>query len=245
MIRIRKPVQVPERLLQQGQKETKLNKRCFENGTKIFEIKNDIYGHKSVKNVLKKAQHQKCCFCERKEEVGDIEHFRPKGHYYWLAYEWDNLFFCCPTCNRSYKNKYFPLVDESQKAQSHLDDINKEKPLFIHPEKDDPEKYIEYIGSKPHAINNNEKGKVTIQKIGLNRKFFSEERTKYYKICKSFYETIEIFSNLLKNENNLPAETQKIKNQLITLKNQLESAQKDNAEYASMIRCAIKDKFRF
>ena len=28
-----------------------------------------------------KAQFEKCCFCERRTEIGDVEHFRGKGGY--------------------------------------------------------------------------------------------------------------------------------------------------------------------
>ncbi len=245
MIRIKKPAKAPDKLLHEGKAETECNKQQFENGTKTFTFKNNIYGHKSVKDSLKKAQHQKCCFCERKEEIGDVEHFRPKSHYYWLAYDWDNLFFCCPTCNRSYKKDFFPMFDESKRAHSHLDEISLEEPLFIHPEKNDPEKYIEYRGYKPHAINNNKKGRITIQKTGLDRDFFSEDRYQWYQMYKTVYESIETLSTLLKNGKIEPAMKQEFKNQLIRNQKKLEDAQKDKAQYASMIRCAVKDKFRF
>ena len=74
-----------------------------------------IYGHPQVKDQLKAEQHDKCCFCEADftaNGYGDVEHFRPKGGYqqtekgkiskpgyYWLAYEWQNLFFSCQICN--------------------------------------------------------------------------------------------------------------------------------------------------
>jgi uncharacterized protein (TIGR02646 family) len=245
MIRIKKPAKAPDKLSIEGKAEIECNNQLFEKGASVFAFKKNIYGHKSVKDSLKAAQHQKCCFCERKEEMGDIEHFRPKSHYYWLAYDWDNLFFCCPTCNRSYKKDLFPLFDESKRAYSHLDDISLEEPLFIHPEKSEPEKYIEYRGYKPHAINDNQKGLITIQKTGLDRIFFSEDREQWYQMYKTIYESIEAFITLLKNGKIDSAMQQQFKNHLIKNQKKLEEAQKDNAQYASMIRCAVKDKFRF
>ncbi len=136
MIRIKKPAKAPDKLSIEGKAEIECNNQLFEKGARVFAFKKNIYGHKSVKDSLKKAQHQKCCFCERKAETGDIEHLRPKNAYqqkegeplskpgyYWLAYEWDNLFFCCEKCNRSYKRNLFPLLDESKRAKSHLEDI--------------------------------------------------------------------------------------------------------------------------
>src|SRR5687768_16401150 len=65
-----------------------------------------IWGLKPVREALWNMQGKKCCYCERyRDEVleSDIEHFRPKagiqgvkaGGYWWLAYEWNNLFFSC------------------------------------------------------------------------------------------------------------------------------------------------------
>jgi hypothetical protein len=37
-----------------------------------------------------------------------VDHYRPKNKYYWLAYSWDNLLLCCPTCN-TFKSDSFEL----------------------------------------------------------------------------------------------------------------------------------------
>lgn len=55
-----------------------------------------------------------------------VEHFRPKGGwrqspgqpieqpgYYWLAYEWSNLFLACGPCNSRHKRNLFPLTDQA------------------------------------------------------------------------------------------------------------------------------------
>ena len=82
MIKIKKPKAIPEKLKKTGKAETKKNKKLyeqfsdeFESGTRKFEFDKNIYGHKSVKEILIKAQHSKCCFCERKEEIGDKDLF--------------------------------------------------------------------------------------------------------------------------------------------------------------------------
>ncbi len=243
MIRITKPA-APQKLLTDGQAETEHNKQLYENGVREFEIKKSIYGHKTVKKALTAAQYQKCCFCERKTEIGDIEHLRPKNAYqqkegeplakpgyYWLAYKWDNLFFCCEKCNRSYKRNLFPLVDESKRAKSHLDDLNTEEPLFIHPEKENPEKFIEFIGIHPQAINNNTRGQTTIKRTRIDRPFLDERRLATYKAMKAIYMLI-----------NSPNGDNRTKNEWQQLLNE---ATQDSAEFASMIRCAVKKKFRF
>lgn len=45
--------------------------------------------------------HEHCAFCDRYTvEPDSIEHFRPKSdsRFLHLAYEWENLFFCCGGC---------------------------------------------------------------------------------------------------------------------------------------------------
>lgn len=243
MIRIRKPP-APEKLRQDGQAETVRNYRLYDEGTRKFEFKSSIYGDTTVKEALRQAQHGKCCFCERKEEIGDVEHFRPKSGYqqnvqdklnrpgyYWLAYEWDNLFFCCPKCNRSYKRNFFPLADESKRARSHHDDISAEEPLLVHPAHDNPEEFIEYVGSRPRAIGNNRKGRLTISRTGLDRPFLDERRFEKYQVCKQIYQT---------------AHTPGLDAQIQTkLRNLLDEYAQEHAEFSTMIRCALKQGFRY
>jgi uncharacterized protein (TIGR02646 family) len=229
MIKIDKPKTPPAKLTKEGLTATETLKQLYEadaqayiTGKKKFDIDKNIYGHQTVKAALKKAQHDKCCFCERKEEIGHIEHFRGKGGYrqdeqetlkfpgyYWLAYEWENLFFCCPTCNSSYKQNFFPLENPAERALSHKDDISKEKPLIINPASENPEDYVEFYGYTPRAIKGNPKGAETIKRTGLMK------------------------------EPNISIAKR------IELQNLFNEAVLDKSEYASMIRCALKHGFRF
>ncbi|MBI4604805.1 MAG: hypothetical protein HY721_22815 [Planctomycetes bacterium] len=40
---------------------------------------------------------------------GDVEHFRPKKIYWWLAYCYDNMLYACQLCNQSFKSDHFPV----------------------------------------------------------------------------------------------------------------------------------------
>jgi hypothetical protein len=54
----------------------------YRSGTKLFDFDGTLYGAVSVKKALRKAQHDKCAFCESKiahVAYGDVEHFRPKA----------------------------------------------------------------------------------------------------------------------------------------------------------------------
>src|SRR5690606_19607561 len=97
----------------------------YDTGAVKMSFDSGIYGHTNIKTELINNQSGKCAFCEQhilSISYGDVEHFRPKGGYkqnykdslhkpgyYWLAYDWDNLLFCCQKCNQRYKKNYFPL----------------------------------------------------------------------------------------------------------------------------------------
>src|SRR5215218_6764526 len=68
---------------------------------------------KTAKAQLKLESGGKCGYCEGKADHvahGDVEHFRPKDVYWWLAYSYDNYVFACQICNQSYKGTNFPVA---------------------------------------------------------------------------------------------------------------------------------------
>ena len=63
-----------------------------------------------AKANLKLESHDKCAYCEAPTSVvtyGDVEHFRPKSSYWWLAFCYDNYAFACQICNQGYKGDTF------------------------------------------------------------------------------------------------------------------------------------------
>ncbi|MFB7146089.1 HNH endonuclease [Agrobacterium deltaense] len=67
---------------------------------------------KSAKKRLRFESGGKCAYCEASTDVvahGDVEHFRPKSKYWWLAYDFDNYVFACQICNQIYKGDNFPI----------------------------------------------------------------------------------------------------------------------------------------
>lgn len=251
MVKIDKSGNATTKLTNDGAVATEALKRLFEadaqaytSGKSKFSVNKNIYGHETVKKALKAAQHDKCCFCERKTEVGDVEHYRGKGGYqqdetetlqfpgyYWLAYDWKNLFFSCETCNRSYKRNFFPLENPDERATSHLDDLSLERPIIINPAVDDPEEFIEFYGHLPKATNGNRKGSETIKRTGLDRPFIDDRRRNHYTILKTIFQAA--------NNPDLP------KTERDSLLDLITESSKISCEYAAMIRCAIKNGFRY
>jgi uncharacterized protein (TIGR02646 family) len=107
-------------------------------------------------------------------DESEIEHWRPKGAvkeddgrrsargYYWLASSWDNLLLACLKCNRprkfkvlggeeaeeiwerSGKGMLFPLATGDVRATKKGQEKS-EHPLLLHPCRDDPAKYLEFV----------------------------------------------------------------------------------------------------
>ena len=245
MIRIRKPNTAPRILLNRGVAQTAADKVAYDgapqdyrSGDKTFEFKGSIYAAKSVKNALKKAQHEKCCFCEAKVThvaYGDVEHFRPKGGYrqdpddplgrpgyYWRAYVWKNLFFSCQLCNQRYKKNLFPLRNPRRRARSHHDDPNAEEALFIDPGAMNPEEFISFRQEYPYAIDDNDLGRMTIDALGLDREALAERRRDHLGV---------LLLLITMAESGLTGAAE--------ARNYLESSKEDSAEYAAMARAAL------
>jgi len=150
------------------------------------------YKQQDTKNALKNIYHQKCAFCEQKitecidnklEDCSStVEHYRPKSRYYWLAYSWDNLLWCCRKCNQNKANKFETVksqveYEESFKDKIHISTKNYqeiEEPKMIHPEL---ESVIDKLNFYDGIIgSDDERVKYTIETCGLDRDNLNEAR---------------------------------------------------------------------
>jgi uncharacterized protein (TIGR02646 family) len=248
MIQLKKKhtVPIPLILINLGVSETAVLCAQHAAGKTSFEFDNKIYGNPDVKTLLRTAQDGKCCFCEAKIEhisYGDVEHYRPKAGwvqneetlnrpgYYWLAYDWDNLFLSCEICNQRHKKNFFPLSDNAKRALSHQDDIKKETPVFIKPDIEDPEKFIEFKEEIPFPSRDSPRGNQTIKKLGLDRETLNERRREKLGLIRDIY-------NLAKD---IPLTTPDIKQKAVNLiKSRETELTADHAEYAAMFRAFFK-----
>lgn len=156
--------------------------------------------------LLDRVFYGKCAYCEAPVEVtgfGDAEHFRPKGKvtilvnekmqtvqvngqdhpgYYWLAYEWRNLFPACSQCNTAGKMNHFPVAkthitchDLNRDDPNALDTL--EEPLLLNPYKDRPQEYLRF-GERGvvSAIESNPRALVSISTYRLDRRALEIER---------------------------------------------------------------------
>jgi hypothetical protein len=125
----RSKVQPPDEWEKKAAMETERAKEFFSNeelSQTRFQF--NPYLWEEIKPLLAELFDNKCAYCES-PIVGfasHVEHFRPKIEaldivdkkiksrakgYYWLTYEWDNLYLVCEICSRSMgKRNYFPVV---------------------------------------------------------------------------------------------------------------------------------------
>ncbi|MBK7008779.1 MAG: AAA family ATPase [Saprospiraceae bacterium] len=139
---------------------------------------------KEIIGSLRLLFKNKCAYCESPlppaSTTGNIENFRPKSnarglekdfsreHYWWLTYEWENLYFTCEKCNR-YKSSWFPVEGKRAKPLTPLKEIRlKEKTLLVDPCFDRPEEHLVY-DDKGNVDFLTAKGKTTIGILKLNR----------------------------------------------------------------------------
>jgi hypothetical protein len=252
MIRVVKPKTPPKILATKGKAKRRAHNASYgrsagdyDSGAKKFDFDSNIYGHKTVKELLIQAQHDKCFLCESKIThiaFGDVEHFRPKGGYrqsssdrlitpgyYWLAYEWDNLLLACQLCNQLFKKNLFPLIDPGTRANPRTRSVKREQPLFINPSVDKPEVLISFRKEVPYPINDNPKGKATIEGLGLKRQKLNERRLERYVELKLLYD--------------IAFRIPSIEPESSMAKDLLDKAVQDSAEYSNMARSAVAAKF--
>lgn len=75
---------------------------------------------KESKEQLLAESNDKCAYCESPTRVisyGDVEHFRPKSIYWWLAYSYENYLPSCTSCNQEYKKDFFRLQDKTKQLK--------------------------------------------------------------------------------------------------------------------------------
>ncbi|HEX8699149.1 MAG TPA: hypothetical protein VF815_09960 [Myxococcaceae bacterium] len=210
-----------------------------EEGRKSFEFDAGLYSHETVKQALVDAQHGKCAFCESRVthiDYGDVEHFRPKAGwrqeegerlhrpgYYWLAYEWTNLFVACTLCNRQFKRNFFPLQTPAKRARSHKDDVAAEDPLLIDPGMEEPETFISFREEVPYAVGGSIRGETTIRLLGLRREALAEQRRDRLSHVKALRDLVTLGGPEAAQAQSL-----------------LQRMQHDSAPYASMTRALLR-----
>jgi uncharacterized protein (TIGR02646 family) len=142
-----------------------------------------VYGARDVRSALTVLFSNKCAFCESPLDgvsQGDVHHFRPKQgavdprtgetsrrHYWWLAYEWSNLYLVCARCNRAAGTR-FAVDGVRARGGTTGAELRAERPLLLDPCDDDPTESLlfQLDGSVEPG---SQRGEQTIETFALNR----------------------------------------------------------------------------
>lgn len=143
-----------------------------------------IWQASAVRTALLGMQHGKCVYCEWPipQDYNDVEHFRPKSRYWWLALTWENLFYACPQCNRSAKNDAFDLEPGATRLRPHQPPTVSERHMLVHPTDEQPEAFIgfKFIPGpdewRPVGLDAGGRGAHTVELLDLDRPFLQERR---------------------------------------------------------------------
>lgn len=102
-----------------------------------------------ILGALYAMQYRTCAYCHgtlTQSDRGDVEHFRPKSIYWWLAYSYQNYLLSCRRCNSVRKRTKFPLVAGAQPTTyPNRVQLQREARLLIDPVEDSPETWLEWI----------------------------------------------------------------------------------------------------
>ena len=113
-----------------------------------------LYACDNIRTGLTEASDGKCFWCESLIDQNDalISHFRPpagyqdsnevvRNSYYNLAYQPDNLVYCCHDCGGRHKALQFPVVGAARMPDASQDE---ECTVLINPTREDPRQFIRF-----------------------------------------------------------------------------------------------------
>jgi energy-coupling factor transporter ATP-binding protein EcfA2 len=168
-----------------------------------FPFEDRFYAAPDVRDAVFALFNGKCAYCETPYgavAAVNVEHHRPKAgaigldgafspdHYWWLAYEWENLLPICPECARS-KGSRFPVAKERAHDPQTGADLLAEEPYLLDPRLEVPEEHIAFAEDGT-AVGRTDRGRVTIETLGLNRMGLVAQRARSLTLTKAEWEAL-------------------------------------------------------
>jgi uncharacterized protein (TIGR02646 family) len=149
---IRRPKVSPP-TLRKGSKasdDTDRREGLFAKSHEPTEVNGDFmawWGNADVRGALWAMHGRSCAYCDRElpgTDRGDVEHFRPKNVYWWLAYHFENYLLSCSACNSAYKINKFPILPPGAAITYEMrEQLEKERRALIDPTLDAAEGWFE------------------------------------------------------------------------------------------------------
>lgn len=157
-------------------------------GQKTPKFDSSLWTSPGIRAALHNLFRGKCAICESRLGPGEefVEHLRPKlratqlngqvdpAHYWWLSYEWSNLYAICRECGRHRGNR-FPVTGPRAPFGATGSTLRSESALLLDPCDDDPEPSLDF--REDGTVHGRDiRGKTTIEVFGLNRSMLVEAR---------------------------------------------------------------------
>ena len=150
-----------------------------------------VHAEEDVRKAVGELFFAKCAFCESLTEA-DVTpgHYRPPDgaleldgtflpdHYWWLAYEWANLYLVCPVCS-AMKGNRFPITGRRATSDAGNAEFLAEAPLLLDPCDDNPQSHLAY-SEQGEVVSDTERGRTTIALLALNRESLVQARRATY-----------------------------------------------------------------
>ncbi|MFT3680537.1 MAG: AAA family ATPase [Ferruginibacter sp.] len=159
--------------------------------------------YKALSGELKKDFNSKCCYCESKilkDSPENIEHFRPNFsaegfvkkdfaplHYWWLTFEWGNIYYACQECRR-YKGQWFPVLNQRAPPGASMEIVKKERNVIIDPCNDINVEWKFGYYPDGRVFSAPTRTRQTIDILNLNRPGLLKNRKKHYEKFKEEFD---------------------------------------------------------
>ena len=147
---------------------------------------------RELKPVLEAVSNGKCWYSEARDKVSywEVDHYRPKKSYPWLAFDWRNFRLCGARPNRK-KTDEFPLEEEGSRATVAFPDTVREGPILLDPVRwGDPELLTFKADGEPTCANPADDWAVrrvreSVSVLELDSAILCEERRKKWRVCET------------------------------------------------------------
>jgi uncharacterized protein (TIGR02646 family) len=142
---------------------------------------------KALRHALSKLFEGKCAYCETLVTEADVDRFRPPQEamdldgrvedpdlYWWLAYDWENLYPACGECITA-KATRFPVRGRRAEPEARGPVLDEERRLLLDPCRDEPEKELRFARDGT-VTGTTERGAISIEVFALNRRELVDAR---------------------------------------------------------------------
>ena len=146
----------------------------------LIKANEKLWRDRRIRDWLVELHHRKCWYTEAKESVSayHVDHFRPKGSYWWLAFTWENYRISGQLINVK-KNDVFPVAIPGHANPGDPDSLKLEGCHLIDPADEDEAWLLSFerepdglclAGASPSVEGDDaERVRTTIDVLGLNR----------------------------------------------------------------------------